>query len=257
MPINKDELFDIFREYATKEFEDVPSSDDDVDYEFSAEFEKKMSDIVGRISEPQKTISKSKNHHNYLKKILVAVAIAAVLISANFVALACGIDTVSILKDWGNNIVKMVVGEKVEYKGINIIKEKESTYFDSIVEFNEKTDYNILYPSVLPEETELTKIAIVGSYDADYNYVSSYDTILFITNTPEITFVIHTNDDYPKGFITDPDVETKEINGFVCYISRIDEVVQCSFVHNGFTYVVKTLNDEDLTIIIGNLKENR
>ena len=51
--------------------------------------------------------------------------------------------------------------------------------------------------------------------------------------------------------------EIKEINGLMCYISRTGEVIQCSFIHNKFTYVIQTSSDEDLTVIIENLKENR
>lgn len=255
MPINKDELFEIFRRYESEKYSEVPQSEEEIDCEFSEDFEKKMAELIKTANTSQKHLTKNTN--TSFKKILIAVAIFAALISANFVALACGFDTVSILKDWGNNLTKMVVGEKAEYKGISIIKEKESTYFDSIDTFNKETDYHILYPTVYPEGAGLKEIAIVGSYDADYNYVASYESIVFIANTPQITVTIHTNEDYPKHFTDDPNAEIKEINGLVCYISRMEDVIQCSFIHNSFTYVIKAQNDEDLITIIENLKENR
>lgn len=255
MPMNKDELFEIFRKYESEKYTEVPQSEDEINCEFSDEFEKKMSELFKTAGASQKSPPPKTNKH--FKKILVAVAMLAVLISANFVALACGLDTVSILKDWGNNLTRMIVGEIAGHKGVTIIKEKESVYFDSISDFNQETDYDILYPVVFPDGTELTKIAIVGSYDANYNYVDSYDSIVFVTNTPHLTVVIHTNEDYPKDFTMDFNAEIKEINGLVCYISKIDEEVQCSFIHNGFTYVVKTANAEDLITVVQNLKKNR
>ena len=60
------------------------------------------------------------------KGLLIAACLAILILLANFVALACGIDTISILKEWGHNIVEMFEGEKEEYGGVTIIKENES-----------------------------------------------------------------------------------------------------------------------------------
>ena len=45
MAITKDEFFDVLRMYAAKEFEDVPTDDSEIDFEFSDEFNKKMEKI--------------------------------------------------------------------------------------------------------------------------------------------------------------------------------------------------------------------
>ena len=190
------------------------------------------------------------------KGLLIAACLAALMILANFVALACGVDTVSILKEWGHNIIDMFDGEKEEFGGVTIIKENESLSFDSLSDFKKNTAFNVLCPSSFPEGTELKKIKVTGSYDINNNYVSNYHSIFFVTNNPQISIIIYTNPDYPKDFTTDPNAETKDISGFTCYISRKEMFTQCSFIYENITYIVKTQNDADLKTIIENLREN-
>ncbi len=75
MSMSKDELFEIFREYASEEFADIPSSDDKVDCEFSEKFERKMSELIDRISKDKKPL-----HIN--RKRIITVLIAAILVIA-------------------------------------------------------------------------------------------------------------------------------------------------------------------------------
>lgn len=49
MAITKDEFFDVLRMYAAKEFEDVPTDDSEIDFEFSDEFNKKMEKLLKRV----------------------------------------------------------------------------------------------------------------------------------------------------------------------------------------------------------------
>ena len=46
MSMTKAEFFDILREYASKEFEDIPQSDAKIAHEFSQEFEDKMDKVL-------------------------------------------------------------------------------------------------------------------------------------------------------------------------------------------------------------------
>lgn len=72
MSMTKAEFFDILREYASKEFEDIPQSDAKIAHEFSQEFEDKMDKVIKiarRRSKPRAKI--------YLK---IAAAAAALLV---------------------------------------------------------------------------------------------------------------------------------------------------------------------------------
>ncbi len=75
--MKKDEFFDILRGYASKEFEDVPQSDDDIDYEFSENFENKMSKLFEELhneNTPKRSV------HTSRRKV-IAILIAAIFIT--------------------------------------------------------------------------------------------------------------------------------------------------------------------------------
>lgn len=76
MSMKKDEFFEILRRYASQEFKDVPQNDDDIDYEFSEDFENKMKKLFDDISvdnNPKKTISTS-------RRKVIAILIAAIFV---------------------------------------------------------------------------------------------------------------------------------------------------------------------------------
>lgn len=191
-----------------------------------------------------------------IKGLLIAACLSALLLLANFVALACGIDTISILKQWGYNIVEMFEGDKEEYGGVTIIKENESLSFDSVKELKNNTSFDILVPTVFPDGVELKKIKVTGSYDANNNYISNYHSIFFVTNKPQVSIVIFTNPDYSKDFMLDTGLLTEKIGQYMCYYFVEESTVQCYFVHKNNTYVIKAQNIDLLKIIIENLKEN-
>lgn len=74
MSVSKEEFLDILREYASKEFEHIPKSDDEIDYEFSEEFERKMEkliDSVGNNKKPRKL-----NHRKSIAILIAAIIVA-------------------------------------------------------------------------------------------------------------------------------------------------------------------------------------
>lgn len=69
MSMTKEELFDIFREYASKEFESIPQNESEIDHEFSEKFNKKMQKLIEKVEyKLNHTISKT------AKNILILVA---------------------------------------------------------------------------------------------------------------------------------------------------------------------------------------
>lgn len=50
MSMTKEEVFEVFRYYASKEFEDIPENESEIDCEFSDEFNKKMEKLLKRVS---------------------------------------------------------------------------------------------------------------------------------------------------------------------------------------------------------------
>lgn len=188
------------------------------------------------------------------KGLLIAACLAILMLLANFVALACGVDTISILKEWGNSIVEMIQGERVEHNDISIIKD-EKKMFSSIEELGNSVDFNFLYPTLLPEDINITLITLGGSYDENINFDSNYKTIAFVTSDPSVSVKIHTNPEYLNNYINGTDLTSQQICGYICYLIVEENFVQCSFEHNSISYVVNTRNTEELFVILNNLKE--
>ncbi len=74
MSVSKEEFFDILREYASKEFEHIPKSDNEIDYEFSEEFEKKMEKLIDSIGNNKKP--RKLNHRKTIAILIAAIIIA-------------------------------------------------------------------------------------------------------------------------------------------------------------------------------------
>lgn len=203
--------------------------------------------LLNKKNKPQKKLR--------FKGLLIAACLAVFMLLANFVALACGVDTVSILKEWGHNIIEMFDGEKEEFNGVTIIKENQILTFNSIEEFKKETSFDILAPSDFPENTKLNIISVAGSYDKNNNYVSEYFTVSFATNDPDTGVIIHTNPDYSKDFISNANLALRRIGEFDCYLYIQESMIQCTFIHKESTYIVKAKNNSDLEFIIKNLRE--
>lgn len=82
MSVSKDEFFDILRDCASKEFEHIPKSDDEVDYKFSKKFERKMEKLIDGIE------NEKKPRRLNLRKAIAAVAAAIIAIFASVMSVS-------------------------------------------------------------------------------------------------------------------------------------------------------------------------
>ena len=245
---------------------DMDLIDECVDYLMELEDDKDLTveqistakeNFMQLVEDKYPTENKTKAKKLRFKPFLVAACFVVLMVIANFVALACGVDTMSILKEWGNRIVEMFEGEKTDYQNITIIKEKEAITFSSVDEFLDSTELNVMYPAVLPDDIEVSIIAITGSYDSKLNYNADYFRILFSTTDPNIFININCNPDFSKNFLLNVNMPSTTINNYECYIVEKDETNQCTFVHKDITYVVQAPTYEALKTIISNFKEEK
>lgn len=205
--------------------------------------------LLDKNKQPQKKLK--------FKGLLIAACLAILILLANLVALACGVDTVSILKEWGHTIVEMFEGEKKTYENLTVIKEGELVSFSSISDFYDDMALNVLYPSKLPDETVLTGINVTGSYDSKMNYSSEYIRIIYVTNNPQISITINTNPNFSTEYVNSPNFTVETINEINCYFDEsLNDCAQCYAVIDGYTYVIKASNHSQIDLIISNLKEN-
>lgn len=207
-------------------------------------------------TEPEKTGHKKIKRIHRIRKLLIAAVISvSLLLAANFVAMAMGYDSLAILKEFGDRIIEMFEGEKVDFKGHDIIKTGRNVSYSSIDEFFEKTDFDILYPSVLPDTAKIKFIKIDGSYDSNFNYTTDYQRIFYVTDKTSISIIANANPEWNKAFLTDPNNEIKTIGKYKCYISLSDYTIQTYFIYDGIVYSILTPTYDDIVTIVSNMKE--
>lgn len=207
-------------------------------------------------TESEKTGHKKIKRIHRIRKLLIAAVISvSLLLAANFVAMAMSYDTLAILKEFGDRIIEMFEGERVEYKGITIIKEGEIISLSTIDELYEQTDFDIMYPSQLSNNLQVIKIAISGSYDAQLNYTSEYYKIYFLSKHSNIQVIIDMNPNTQKQFLINPNLKIKAINGHTCYIDTLEDGYEVRFIHNNYVYIVNAPTYDDIVTIVSNMKE--
>lgn len=210
-------------------------------------------------SEVNKILTASNKTHKsrpHFKALLIAACIAIFVLSVNIFAMAYGTDAISLLREFGNKVVDMFDGEKTEYKELEIVKVEEATSYSSIEEFLDKENIPVLYPTTLPNDAEITNVSLASSFEnGTYNAV--YKDVIYTTDNPRLNMVIHTNPEYNRGFMSDPNAEIKTVNGYECYFIRLETGAQCFFEYNGNVYLVNALTCEDAEFVVNNLKENK
>ncbi len=186
-----------------------------------------------------------------LKTILIAACCAVLLLVAALVSVSVGKDTWSKLSEFGNRIVELLVGEEAEDNGVTIIQNGEFESYDSLDQFLNNNDLNILYPTVFPSGIELTNIQVFNSSKIETENSSK---ILFFTNSKDIAFYIYADFDSSKDIVKNAFGTKKIINDYTCYILE-DGIIQYDFVFNNYLYTVNASSHEEAIEIINNLKE--
>lgn len=191
MSMTKEELFDIFREYASKEFENTPQNDSEIDYEFSDKFNKKMQKLLEKV-EYNQTHSISKPARN------IIILIAAIIM------LFAGLMSVGAIRE---PFVEMVL-------------EKYEEFIDVFFEGNKAGRINHIYslPSLPKGFVEIQRISNDGVHFVKYENRQDGTVIEFsqrITDGTSVSF------DNKHGHIEVFNVNGNEVN---IYISDYGDV---------------------------------
>lgn len=154
MPISKDELFEIFREYGSNEFGDIPSSDNKVDYEFSEEFENKMLQLFKNLHSDKK----SEKSNSIGRRKIIAILIAAIFI------LSVGAMSVSAIR-------KPIV---------NFVVEKYEDFIDFLFQgdVSNKIEYVYSFNTIPPNFEKTNKFVNDNTAHVEYINTSTGDEIV-------------------------------------------------------------------------------
>ena len=191
--------------------------------------------------------SQKKKKFGVRKALLTAAILIIVATLGGIVASSFGTDAVDVLRRLGHGIAEMVSGEKLDVGGITIVKLDSSEEYGSVEELLEKEQIHIMYPTYLPEGSEVEKI-----------HLTEFDGIT------EIIFQIKGTDTVSLGVYLDCGITEEEekaaeqkerVNGMLCLFVNVPDRVQAAFEYNGNKYVVGYKDYSELIKIIENLEE--
>lgn len=210
--------------------------------------------------EKQKIYAYNKNLNKPAKRfkfkgLLVAACFVILMLLANFVAIACGVDTIAMLKNLGYSIVEMIVGEQKDIDGNSIVKVEKSLSYNSIEDFLQTETDAILYPTKMPDGIDIDSIKIRNSMEDFSTYNVDYKDYFFVATDSNYSFIVRTSPNAQKQFLTNSNLDHEIINSYDCYIFQDTTYVQCNFIHENIVYEISVPTYESLITIINNLKE--
>ncbi len=182
---------------------------------------------------------KCRNRKQFIRHI-VGIAAALVIVSG---VTACAVNPELI--NWFVKVVRMPFGSSAEYNFITYINQGAEERFSSIEELLESKDYDIYYPTVLPEGI---KIRYVEVLEAD-----GIVLICFRFTSDELRFTVQPNYSNPvsEGDIITI-VETPPLSFSIC--SEGKKYI-CHAQNENNTYILQANNMDDIVVFVGGLRK--
>lgn len=183
------------------------------------------------------------------RRILLIAAVIAILVAIlSFVSVAFEWDIHDIMKDKFGSVFNVPVGVEQNENGVTFINNGKRTKYNSIEEVLENEKITILLPENNTENLFVKSII---------NYTKNNTDEFFISfNNDAFNYTITVDNSIPK-IDKDESEEQTTINGFNCYIDKLEDVntIIIHFEYKG-NYYKFTGNDKQILIdIIKNLEE--
>ena len=182
-------------------------------------------------------------------KILLIAAIIAILITIFTISsIAFDWNIFDELKNKFGTVFNAPVNEEMVMGGVTVEAYGEIVTYNNLDEALKGVVPNILYPSVLPENTEIVSLKL---YQKD-----GYDEVLFLFNN-DLSYSVMLNSILSQE-IKNGANEVVNINGYECYLTNKIEagIWQAYFEYAGNVYEIIYNSKQGLIDIIGNLKES-
>ncbi len=203
---------------------------------------------IKRANEPVTAVLPQKK----TKRRLLGVAVGFAAIITVFFALTITAKNYGYSNAWDfvsqnvERILNLNPGESIEEGDITFIKGEDSVIYSSIEELIQKENYNILYPSKLPDNVQINRI--IQQPMNDNSLMLSWHF-----NDPNLFFSIST-----KASVSEEDMEHFEkhtLSNITFYIdTKPDNVYQAIGYANGYEYQIIYNNYDLLITILDNLK---
>ena len=185
------------------------------------------------------------------KKSILAAVIAALLMWALLIfTISGGSDFISyVFKDEMKEYFNSGEKEPVSYIAGNyeLILDGGSVYYDTLEEFFEEENADVLYPGKTPDD-----IKIIGVLCSESGGRRS---IQFVSNSVETTLRVDINGTVVPQ-MKEAAAQTREMYGVTVYFFDMENtgLFYCTFEYNGSCYTLQAENEQDFRLILENLK---
>lgn len=211
-----------------------------------AEIEQKVSEIPfkGKVT----AINSYAKKKIRAKRIAVIAAVLAVLLAIfSIVAISFTNSEDSLIDRFANYIGEIMNGgEQLEFDNIELIKPNESKTYSSAEELVRDEKISVLFPTRLPENEKITTCWYIDDSTSGKYYIfqcnnSEYGMSVYF----ETTISDRTKAENPM----------KKVGDFNVYIINKEGIIQGNFEYKSYFYSVSAHTEEELLMIIENLKE--
>ena len=211
-----------------------------------AEIEQRVSEIPfkGKVTAINSYVKKKIK----AKRLAVIVAVLAVLLAIfSIVAISFTNSEDGLIDRFANYIGEIMNGgEQLEFGNIELIKPNESKTYSSAEELVRDEKISVLFPIRLPENEKITTCFYIDDITSGKYYI-------FQCNNPEYSIAVYLELSISNEIkLTNP---MKIIGDFETYIISKDGFTEGMFEHKGYFYSVGARTEEELLMIIENLKE--
>ena len=208
---------------------------------------------TGKYTNTAKPHKPSHIHHVTKRKVFARVTIlVASLVLLSFLSLSALAMNAGYDSTWEyvvtniNNILELNFGDKMHDNGITIKKYSGKTHYDSIHEWIEADDLNILYPHKTPDEIRITEIRIIEK---------SHDNTTIYFSFSNNLYAFDVSDHYSIDLSNLQGFEIINVNEFNYYVIQKENGIYFAILQdNGYEYTIKAPNYDNLLSIINNTK---
>lgn len=214
------------------------------------EIEKMVSMIPFDDTEELETNGEVHKSKKVLKKnkVLFIAAIIAILVTLlTIVSVAFEWNIFEELKNRFGTVADTPVNEEIVVDGITLLKNDEYKKYPTVEEALKSENIDVLYPSYLPDGIVIEKVSL-------YQQIG-VNKLLFAFNNENLIIEIILDKD--KNFdINEVFVKMQKIADKTCYICEMPDVnyVQIYFEYDGYWYMLKYIDKQELIKIIENFK---
>lgn len=243
--------------------------EDEIDFALIGEcsaYLRELSDKAAEATKEQKRriLQQIKAHHNQTTtrsaKILrpswkttrkvVAIAIAAVLLLTLTLSVIAKVNGYSsaweYVKENIQKIIGMDAGDRVNEGNITLIKGGESIAYSSIEELIQTEGYDILYPAILPEGIEITKVS---------QQIVSEDYVIYSMQFTDIDLSIMISNKFNISKEDLSKYETFVTSDDSFYIRKLSNGLYQAVGYDGkYEYIVSLDDYNELIIILNGMK---